>query len=173
MSCLVLSCFVLSRVVLSCFVLLWFVLSCLVLFYLVLSCLVLSCSHLCVGTAWSLPVYGVGTAAFLVRDAAGDTSLLLLHNCLLTKGGEFNLISVSQMQASGLHSVDFASELPQLYLRSSAGLLHVPMQLTDGLYSVVLEPISINDVRYLQFSHINLTDNGDYTPPTTGSPARL
>jgi hypothetical protein len=132
-----------------------------------------ACAIEVMGVSGSLPVYGVGTAAFLVRDGSGDTSLLLLHNCLLTKGGEFNLISVSQMQMPGLHSVDFASDLPQLHLRSTAGLIHVPMQLTDGLYSVVLEPVSINDIRYLQFSQVDLTSKDDYTPPTVGPPTRL
>ncbi len=34
---------------------------------------------------WTLPIHGVGTAAFAVRGSFGTVATLLVHNCLLSR----------------------------------------------------------------------------------------
>jgi hypothetical protein len=101
-----------------------------------------------------------------------------VHNCLLCQTGHFNLLSVLQLQASNLHSVDFSLELPHLHLTVPSGDFHVPLILTDGLYSLTMEPLSINDPRYARNPRFVLTAPGRYVPPTItvtppGSPPPL
>jgi hypothetical protein len=114
----------------------------------------------------SLPIFGVGTALFAYTHATGAVSILLLHNCLLSQGGVFNLLSVSQLQMSRVHSVNFSSDSPRLDLKSASGSVQIPLSLADGLYSVSLEPISVNDVRYGAHPRFDLTTKGEYSPAT-------
>ncbi len=94
-----------------------------------------------------------------------------LFNCLLSQGGLFNLLSVSQLQASNLHSVDFALEFPHLSLHSSSGFFRVLLRMTDGLCSVNMEPLSLNDDRYCRNPRFDLTEPGRYVPPSSVVPA--
>jgi hypothetical protein len=101
---------------------------------------------------------------------------LLIHNCLLSPEDSFNLLSVSQLQASHRNSVDFALVSPQLHLTSSTGTFSVPLCLTDGLHSLAMDPLSINDVRYSHNPHYDLTEPGPYVPlsvtvPTASFPS--
>jgi hypothetical protein len=129
-----------------------------------------SCAIEVVGVSGSLPIYGAGTAAFTVTDSVGQLATVLVHNCLLSPGGSFNLLSVSQLQHSRQNSVDFNPESPHLRLQSSAGLCHVPLTMTDGLYSVPMASLSVNDERYLTQPIFDLTEKGRYVPPTTAVP---
>ena len=125
-----------------------------------------ACAIEVVGVSGSLPIYGVGTAAFVVSDGSGSKSTVLIHNCLLSQGGLFNLLSVSQVQMSRMNLVVFDPESPHLLLNSSSAVMHLPLHLTDGLYSLTMEPLSVNDTRYLELPRFDLTDKGRYVPPT-------
>ncbi len=48
------------------------------------------------GIAGALQIYGCGTAMFLAQDLSGRSFALRVHNCLFG-GGQFNLLSVSQL----------------------------------------------------------------------------
>ena len=129
-----------------------------------------ACAIEVIGVSGSLPIHGVGTAAFAVHDLAGSVATLLIHNCLLSQTGLFNLLSVSQLQASQLHVVDFSLLSARLSLTSSSGAFDVPLLLSDGLYSFTVEPLSVADPRYSQNPQFALTAPGVYVPPTTVSP---
>jgi hypothetical protein len=116
-----------------------------------------------------MPVFGVGTAMFTVQDADQRSAIILVHNCLLTPGGVFNLLSVSQLQESGRNLASFDLVSPLLTLHSANGQFLLPMVLTDGLYSFSAAPLHINDVRYTTLPRFDLTSRGDYTPPSTVS----
>jgi hypothetical protein len=92
-----------------------------------------------IGVSESLPIHGVGTAAFAAQDAAGAVVTILIHNCFLSQNGLFNLLSISQLQASRLHFVDFSLLSPRLCLTSDSGDFDVPLLLSDGLYSFTME----------------------------------
>ncbi len=126
-----------------------------------------SCAIEVVGVSGSLPIHGVGTAAFAATDDTGQFVTILIHNCLLSPGGSFNLLSVSQLQHSRVNTVDFDPEFPHLRLQSITGYCHIPLVMTDGLYSVIMSPLSVNDTRYLDQPLFALTDKGRYSPPTT------
>ena len=97
-----------------------------------------ACAIEVVGVSGTLPIYGAGTAAFSVVDTLGVSVTLLIHNCLLSQGGVFNLLSVSQIQMSRLNSVDFATTPPCITLQSRTTMSIVPLHLIDGLYSVTM-----------------------------------
>ncbi len=136
-----------------------------------------ACAIEVIGVSGSLPIRGVGTAAFAVYDTAGAVATILIHNCLLSQTGLFNLLSVSQLQASQLHFVDFSLLTPRLCLTSSSGDFDVPLLLSDGLYSLTVEPLSIADPRYSLNPRFELTAPGAYVPPTivprSGTPPGL
>jgi hypothetical protein len=58
-----------------------------------------------VGAAGNLSIHGIGTALFSVTLQGGDEILLRIHNCLYSFG-EFNLLSVSQMQTIQQNTLD-------------------------------------------------------------------
>ncbi len=128
-----------------------------------------ACAIQVIGVSGTLPVFGVGTAMFTVQDAVGQAAIILVNNCLLTPGGTFNLLSVSQLQESGVNLASFDLTSPLLILRSTIGQFLLPMVLTDGLYSFSAAPLHINDVLYTTLPRYHLTSRGDYTPPTTSS----
>jgi hypothetical protein len=126
-----------------------------------------ACAIEVIGVSGSLPIFGVGTAAFAASDALGNVATVLLHNCLLSQGGSFNLLSVSQLQMSRSNSVDFSPDAPRLNLQSRGGKVFViPLQLSDGLFSVIFHPLSVNDIRYADNPQFALTAPGSYVPPT-------
>jgi hypothetical protein len=115
------------------------------------------CAIEVVGVSGSLPVFGVGTAVFVVQSKTDRAVVVLIHNCLLCQGSSFNLLSVSQFQFSPQHSVDFSTDTPSLTIRSSHGCVGIPLVLDDGLYSFVAEPIHPSDDRYRSCSRWDLT----------------
>jgi hypothetical protein len=42
------------------------------------------CAVLVVGVSGSLPIHGIGTANFIVRDSNGNERIWRIHNCLLS-----------------------------------------------------------------------------------------
>ena len=79
-----------------------------------------SCAILVVGVSGSLPVHGIGTANFIVKDDYGIERIWSLHNCLLchSKIGEetFNLISVSQVLRTGYAKVTFGADSSEVVI---------------------------------------------------------
>jgi hypothetical protein len=55
-----------------------------------------SCAILVVGVSGSLPIHGIGTANFIVKDSCGVECIWSIHNCLLCHKvdgeEEFNLM---------------------------------------------------------------------------------
>ena len=108
-----------------------------------------ACAIQVVGISGSLPIFGVGTAIFVIKSGQGKDAVLLIHNCLLSEGGAFNLVSVSQLQASGGNSVSFERGTASIRLQSGTGIFHLPLDLQDGLYNFQASPLHINDERYV------------------------
>ena len=104
------------------------------------------CAIEVLGVSGSLPVFGVGTAMFVVQAVSDLPVVVLIHNCLLSQGSSFNLLSVSQFQSSGINTADFTVGAPALTLRSRRGPMVLPLVLNDGLYGFSAEPLQPNDV---------------------------
>ena len=101
---------------------------------------------------------------FVVRTAIDLFVVVRIHNCLLSQGSPFNLLSVSQFQASRLNSVDFRPGSPNLSVKSSTGRADFPLALMDGLYSFVAEPLHPSDDRYRSLPRFDLTpSDGPYS----------
>jgi hypothetical protein len=81
-----------------------------------------SCAILVVGVSGSLPVHGIGTANFVVRDDVGMEQIWSLHNCLLCHGNNgddtFNLISVSQVLRTTESTVSFGADRSEFFFLS-------------------------------------------------------
>ena len=116
-----------------------------------------SCAIEVVGVSGSLPIFGVGTAMFVVRTISDLPVVVLIHNCLLSQGGPFNLLSVSHFQASRQNSVDFNSDSPNLTVTSPTGHAMFLLDAQDGLYSFLAEPIHPSDDRYRSLPRFDLT----------------
>jgi hypothetical protein len=111
------------------------------------------CAIVIVGVSGNLPVHGVGTASFGVRDETGQLCIWTIHNCLLCHKNngeeEFNLISVSQILRTRRNTVSFGSDGSVMVVKS---LDHkdefvFPLRLDDGLYSVDAIPMNPSDRR--------------------------
>ncbi len=65
------------------------------------------CTLEVVGVAGSLPIFGRGTAVFVLTLPDDDAVLVRIYNCLYSFG-EFNLLSVSQMQTIKSNTLDLS-----------------------------------------------------------------
>jgi hypothetical protein len=115
------------------------------------------CAIEVVGVAGSLPIFGVGTAMFVVTTTPALPVTILVHNCLLSQGSPFNLLSVSHYQASGRHTVDFSVGGPTLRIRSGKGDTTMTLVPCEGLYGFHAEPLHPNDDRYRSLPRYHLT----------------
>jgi hypothetical protein len=115
------------------------------------------CAIEVVGVSGSLPIFGIGTAMFVVRTDADLLIVGLIHECLLIQESPFNLLSVSQFQAADQNSVNFSLGSPSLSAKSSGGYATIPLLLDDGLYSSLAEPIHPSDDRYRSRPRFDLT----------------
>jgi hypothetical protein len=116
-----------------------------------------ACAIEVVGVSGSLPIFGIGTAMFVVRTDADNLIVGLIHECLLSQESPFNLLSVSQFQAVDQNSVNFSLGSPSLSAKSSGGSATIPLLLDDGLYSFLAEPIHPSDDRYRSLPRFDLT----------------
>ena len=120
-----------------------------------------------VGVAGSLSIFGRGTAIFAL--SFNDTEILIrVHNCLYSFG-EFNLLSVSQMQTIRGNTLNLSLEKPSLRLYTGThstkrSYIDIPLGLDDGLYFLLFEPISSDDPRLQTHQMYDLTPPGDYEP---------
>ena len=119
-----------------------------------------SCAVEVVGVSGSMPVFGIGTVVFVIRTSTGLPVVAMLHDCLLSQGSSFNLLSVSQFQSSGLNSVDFVVGSPHLCVTTATASTLFPLVLHDGLYNFSAEPILPNDDRFRTLPRFN------WTPPS-------
>jgi hypothetical protein len=126
-----------------------------------------------IGIAGSSPIFGIGTAVFAL-SVNGEEVLVRIHNCLYSFG-EFNLLSVSQMQTIQQNSLDLSLPAPSIRLSSTLGsgatkggtrFLDFPLKMDDGLYALIMEPISSEDPRHLTSEVFDVTSPDDYIPLT-------
>jgi hypothetical protein len=124
-----------------------------------------------IGVAGHLTIHGYGTAIFLVT-VDGYEALLRIHNCLHSFG-EFNLISVSQLNLVPGNNIDFSIVSPMVRFPSSQSqggenlaidLFEVPLEIDEGLYSISLEPITPNDPRFSTLPGYDVTPSGPFVP---------
>ena len=112
-----------------------------------------ACAIIAVGVAGSLPIHGVGTASFLVRDSCGEEVILRIHNCLLctnaTAEETFNLVSVSQLLKTTRSSVQFHAGSSVITLKHPRRKTALTFNLIpdDGLYALDVRPLSPRDGR--------------------------
>jgi hypothetical protein len=135
------------------------------------------CTLEVVGVAGSLPIFGRGTAIFVLTLMGGEEMLVRIHHCLYSFG-EFNLISVSQMQALPRNILDLSLVSPRLRLYCSGvsgesspasrkrQFVDIPLIMDDGLYCLHLDPISTDDPRLLELQIFDITPPGEYEPVT-------
>jgi hypothetical protein len=117
------------------------------------------CAIEVIGVSGSLPIFGIGSAMLVLTTSTNRFVVGLVHDCLLCQGSPFNLLSVSQFQASGRNSVNFSVASPSLSLTSAGGQAVFPLVLEDGLYSFLAEPIHPNDDRYRSLARFDMTTN--------------
>jgi hypothetical protein len=125
------------------------------------------CAILVVGVSGSLPIHGIGTASFIVKDSKGNERIWKIHNCLLSHRSdgeeEFNLISTSQVLRTRSIEVSFGIEYSVVTVKSKnqIGDFKFDMVLEDGLYHIDAMPISPNDWRFNNVESINITLDSD------------
>jgi hypothetical protein len=127
-----------------------------------------------VGVAGSLSIFGIGTAVFAVSVRGQPDILIRIHNCLYSFG-EFNLLSVSQMQTISCNGLDLSLRAPYIRLHAVENLannrgekqfIDIPLVMDDGLYAVTMEPVSSEDPRHITSQIYDITPSGEYTPPS-------
>ena len=132
-----------------------------------------------VGVSGSLAIHGQGTAIFLLTIEDVGEVILRIHNCLYSFG-EFNLLSASQLQMVSGNSLDLSVEDPHLCLGESllgpennssaddlGGInkaLKIPLVMDEGLYSLVMEPLSPDDPRFGMLPIYDVTPPGPFVP---------
>ncbi len=121
-----------------------------------------SCAVEVVGVSGSMPVFGIGTVVFVIRTSADLPVVAMIHDCLLSQGSSFNLLSVSQFQSSGLNSVDFAVGSPHLSVTTAAASTLFPLILHEGLYNFSAEPILPNDDRFRTLPRFDWTSTSAF-----------
>ena len=126
-----------------------------------------SCAILIVGVSGTLPVHGIGTANFLVKDRNGKGCIWMIHNCLLchkVSGEEqFNLLSVSQILRTGHSLIQFANGDSSITIKDGRQREdhNFVLEPDDGLYLIEGVPISITDKRYNTTTRLNVTMTDD------------
>ncbi len=133
------------------------------------------CTLEVVGVAGSLPIFGRGTAIFVLTLQGGEEVLVRIHNCLYSFG-EYNLISVSQMQTISTTLLDLSLASPRVRLHRAVDSLgnsertfkrkfvDIPLVMDDGLYCLYLAPISSDDPRFSDLPVFDITPSGVYEP---------
>jgi hypothetical protein len=126
------------------------------------------CALEVVGVAGSLPIFGRGTAIFGLKLKGREEILVRIHNCLYSFG-EFNLISVSQMQTIESNTLELSLAAPQMRLygetigvellpsKCKRPFVDIPLVMDDGLYCLQLDPISSDDPRLLTLQIFDIT----------------
>jgi hypothetical protein len=131
------------------------------------------CAIEVIGVSGALPIFGIGTAMFVVSTAIQSHVVVLIHNCLLSQGSSFNLLSVPQFQDMAPNSVDFSVGGPSLSIHSPKGKVVVPLVVHEGLYGFQAEPLHPNDGRYRSLPRLHLTARASSFSPVTPAFALL
>jgi hypothetical protein len=117
------------------------------------------------GVSGSLQVYGCGTALFVATSSSNEQVVLRIHNCLFSYR-EFNLISsVSHFSQVTGNLAKFTASDSSMVLGQYSGSKHkvtFQLELDDGLYGLVVEPLQTDDVRYNQLPKFDVTPGGDF-----------
>ncbi len=103
-----------------------------------------ACAVLVVGVAGTMPVHGIGTACFLVKQN-GKECIVKIHNCLLCHGeDQFNLISVSQVLRARTNSVTFSADDSRLEMGNDNDekvKTIFKLREHEGLYELEVSPL--------------------------------
>ena len=90
--------------------------------------------------------------------------MLRIHNCLFSYG-EFNLISVSHLSQVVGNLVEFNASSSSMILGQTSvsnRSATFTLDLEDGLYALVVEPLQVDDFRYSKFPKDDVTPGGDF-----------
>ena len=122
------------------------------------------CAIVIVGVAGSMPVHGIGTAHFLVKQ--GDKEhIVRIHNCLLCHGEDrFNLISVSQVLRTRKIAVTFSADESCLEIndeRENEMQKIFGLTENEGLYELKVLPLYVDDDRIGMLPSVDLTLDDD------------
>ncbi len=116
------------------------------------------------GIAGALQIYGCGTAVFLARDTSERSFVLRVHNCLFG-GGQFNLLSVSQLSQKAGNSVNLSLDSPTVTFRTSGSKsrsVHFPLHVDEGLLGFEVEPLQVDDPRFFSLPKLDVTPSGEF-----------
>jgi hypothetical protein len=130
-----------------------------------------------IGIAGKLLIFGIGTAVFALKLLDGTEILVRIYNCLYSFGGEFNLLSVSQIGTISQNTLDLALRAPKIRLHGSNTIsgndrkefADLPLVLDDGLFALDLELVSSDDRRFLTSQIFDITPPGEYFPVSQAS----
>jgi hypothetical protein len=130
-----------------------------------------------IGIAGKLPIFGIGTAVFAITLMDGTKILVRMYNCRYSFGGEFDLLSVSQMGTISRNTLVLALRTPKIRLLGSNSIsgndrkkfADLPLVLDDGLFALDLEPVSSDDWRCLTSQIFDITPPGEYFPVSQAS----
>jgi hypothetical protein len=125
-----------------------------------------------IGVAGSLTIFRIGTAVFALALEGGMEILIRIHNCLYSFG-EFNLLSVSQMQTILSSVLDLTLQSPSIRLysndendqnREHVKFVDIPLVIDDSLYALTMTPVSSDDPRHVTSQIFDITSAGEYFP---------
>ncbi len=119
-------------------------------------CTIRPCAILVIGVAGTMPAHGIGTARF-VTIINGKEHILSIHNCLLCHRETYNLLSVSQMLRSTNNSIVFKEGDSRISLQNGRVKQDLELTETEGLYQVMMQPISVNDKRNAYLPKYDIT----------------
>ncbi len=112
-----------------------------------------ACAVLVVGVAGTMPVHGIGTACFLVKQN-GKECVVKIHNCLLCHGeDQFNLISVSQVLRARTNSITFSADESRLEIDNDNDekvKTIFALREHEGLYELEVSPLCVDDERIVE-----------------------
>ncbi len=127
------------------------------------------------GVAGSLPIFGCGTASFVVYDHDGRAVIMVVPNCLYGRS-EFNLLSVSQLNQVRGNRVDFNLSSPAIVLTPPLGIIRTSARISlifkDGLFALHVEPLGEGDTRLSTLPKYIVTLRGNFTPSDSGESVR-
>jgi hypothetical protein len=134
-------------------------------------------SHRSSRDCWDSSDFRDRDSEFRVKLDGKKEVIIRIHNCLYSFG-EFNVLSVSQMQTNNQTKLDMSLQAPSIRLyandnmkisRKSESFIDIPLAMDDGLYAMTMEPLSSDDPRNLSSQIFNITPQGEYRPLTQKS----
>jgi hypothetical protein len=123
-----------------------------------------SCVILIVGVAGTMPVHGIGTACFIVKQDEKEF-IVRIHNCLLCHGEDrFNLLSVSQVLRTRKNAITFSADDSRLEVNDGGDgeMKHIfQLKENEGLYELKVSPLYPDDDRLGMLQCVDYTLDDD------------